>query len=185
MTGSSVLPVTIYKGTLFFLFGKECEKEDSAKGFSDFGGGMESGETPMETALREGAEELSGFLGDSYTIQKHIKTHGGVYKINHNDQYHVHMFYLEYDPNLPKYYNQNHHFLWDRMNKDYLLKTKLFEKIDIEWFTIEDMKHRRSEFRSFYQEIIDIFIQEKTQIKQFVQKCMKKNNRVTRKKHIH
>ena len=38
MTASSLLPVTIYKGKLYFLFGKENELEDSAKVFSDFGG---------------------------------------------------------------------------------------------------------------------------------------------------
>ena len=36
MTGSSILPVTIHNGNLYFLFGKENEKEQSAKGFSDF-----------------------------------------------------------------------------------------------------------------------------------------------------
>jgi hypothetical protein len=52
MTGSSVLPVTFHKGKLFFLFGKENPLEDSAKGYSDFGGGVESGESIFETAMR-------------------------------------------------------------------------------------------------------------------------------------
>ena len=33
MTAGSVLPVTIHKGQLLFLFGKENDMEDSAKGF--------------------------------------------------------------------------------------------------------------------------------------------------------
>ena len=45
MTGSSILPVSYYKGQLYFLFGKENPKEDSARGFSDFGGGVEDGES--------------------------------------------------------------------------------------------------------------------------------------------
>ena len=72
MTGSSVLPATIHKGKIYFLFGKECEKENSAKGFSDFGGGVEKGEDIYNTAMREGGEELTGFLGDEKDIRKHI-----------------------------------------------------------------------------------------------------------------
>ena len=102
MVAGSLLPVTIHNGELYFLFGKENPLEDSAKGWSDFGGGVEKGETPYQTALREGGEELTGFLGDGKTLQKHIRKNGGVYKITHNT-YHLHLFYLEYDENLPKY----------------------------------------------------------------------------------
>jgi 8-oxo-dGTP pyrophosphatase MutT (NUDIX family) len=181
MTGSSVLPVTIHKGKLFFLFGKECEKEDSAKGFSDFGGGIEPGENAYDTAMREGAEELTGFLGDAETIQKHIETHGGIYKISHGENYHVHIFFMKYDENLPKYYNRNHHFLWSRMNTNILQKTKLFEKIEIEWFSTDQMKKRRSEFRNFYRDIVDHILSQQSNIKQFIQKCERKKNRKTRK----
>lgn len=173
MTGSSVLPATIHKGKIYFLFGKECEKENSAKGFSDFGGGVEKGEDIYNTAMREGGEELTGFLGDEKDIRKHIDSHGGVYPISHNDQYHVHIFFLEYDENLPKYYNANHRFLWNKMDTNYLAKTKLFEKIEIQWFSIEDMKKRKSEFRGFYQEIVDHFLKEMPNIKSFLQTCLK------------
>jgi hypothetical protein len=89
-------------------------------------------------------------------IKKLIQKGGGVYKLTHND-YNVHIFFMEYDENLPKYYNKNHSFLWGRMDKKLLNDTKLFEKIEIAWFSIEDMKKRRSEFRNFYQEIVDLF----------------------------
>ena len=189
MTGSSILPVTMHNGNLYFLFGKENEKEQSAKGFSDFGGGNESGETLYDTAMREGAEELTGFLGDADVIRKHIATHGGVYHINHNDHYHVHIFYLNYDTNLVKYYNQNHAFLWDKMDSVYLSKTKLFEKIEIQWFSLKEMKERRSEFREFYQEIVDGFLGEHlSKIKTFIQKASNKqklkHGRNTRKKRV-
>jgi hypothetical protein len=61
------------------------------------------------------------------------------------------------------------------MNNKYLNKTKLFEKIEIDWFSLEDIQKRRSEFRSFYQEITDHFLREKTQIRSFLQKAAKKN----------
>ena len=173
MTGSSVLPVTMYKNELYFLFGKENPMEDSARGFSDFGGGVEKGENIFATAMREGGEELSGFLGDGRAIKKHIKKSGGIHKLKFDD-YHVHLFYLPYDKNLPIYYNQNHRFLWERMNKKWLNKTKLFEKIEIDWFSLKDLKKRRKEFRKFYQQFLDILQDNKSTIRKFVTKCMSK-----------
>jgi 8-oxo-dGTP pyrophosphatase MutT (NUDIX family) len=167
MVAGSILPVTIKNGKLFFLFGKENSMEDSSKGFSDFGGGCENNESPFETALREGGEELTGFLGDGNNVRKLIKQNGGTYKITHND-YHVHIFRIEYDENLPKYYNANHKFLWERMSKKTLNDSKLFEKIEIQWFSIEDMKYRKNEFRKFYQEIVDRFLDDIVNIKKFI-----------------
>jgi hypothetical protein len=68
------------------------------------------------------------------------------------------------------------------MNNKYLNKTKLFEKIEIDWFSLEDIKKRRSEFRSFYQEITDHFLLEKTQIRSFLQKAAKKKTTFLTKK---
>jgi len=169
MVAGSILPVTIHNNKLYFLFGKENPLEDSAKGWSDFGGSVENGETPYKTAMREGGEELTGFLGDGKQIQKLIKQNGGVYKLVH-DTYNVHMFYLEYDENLPKYYNQNHRFLWDRMDHNVLNKTRLFEKIEIDWFSIDDLKTRKKEFRGFYQEIVDDFLRDIENIQEFINK---------------
>ena len=118
MVGSSILPVAYYKNQLYFLFGKENPMEDSHRGFSDFGGGIEPGENIIKTAIREGAEETTGFLGDEKLLKKMIKKNGGTYQINHNDRYFVNIFCMEYDKCLPKYYNQNHHFLWKKMNKE-------------------------------------------------------------------
>ena len=96
MVAGSILPVSFNeKNELCFLFGKENPMENSAKGYSDFGGSLEKGETPFQTALREGVEELTGFLGNKNQIQKLINKNGGVFKITHNS-YHVHMFFLKY-----------------------------------------------------------------------------------------
>jgi 8-oxo-dGTP pyrophosphatase MutT (NUDIX family) len=174
MVAASILPVTIHNGKLMFLFGKECAMETSAPGWSDFGGGVENGESPYKTALREGGEELTGFLGDGKQVQKLIKKNGGIYKLVH-DTYHVHMFFLEYDENLPKYYNRNHRFLWDRMNHTTLSNTKLFEKIEIDWFSIDDIKRRKKEFRGFYQEIIDDILADIENIEKFIMKKTRTN----------
>lgn len=168
MTGSSVLPATIHNGKIYFLFGKECALEDSAKGFSDFGGGVESGETIYSTAMREGVEEMTGFLG---SIPPYIKKGGnGTYHISHNDRYHVHIFFIPYDPKLPVYYNHNHQFLWEKLDQKYLKKTKCFEKIEIQWFSLEEMQLRKKEFRNFYQEIVDTLLRESKDIGTFLKK---------------
>ena len=180
MVAGSILPVTIHNGQLYFLFGKENPLEDSAKGWSDFGGGVENRETPFQTALREGGEELTGFLGDHNMLRKYIKKAGGFYKMQHNE-YHIHAFFIQHDENLVKYYNQNHQFLWDRMDHQILSKTKLFEKIEIGWFSISDMKRRMKEFRGFYQEIIKKIIGEEENLRNFIDKKASKSNTKTRK----
>lgn len=191
MVGSSILPVTIHNKKLFFLFGKETPLETSAPGWSDFGGGMEPGETAIETALREGGEELTGFLGDAKQLKQHIKNHGGIYPINYEDKYHIHVIYIPYDENLPKHYNQNHQFLWDRMDHKLLQSTKLFEKIEIQWFSEAQAKTKRNEFRHFYREILDRILREKSNIQKRFEHISTKHprsstfvvRRTTRKKH--
>lgn len=183
MPGSSILPVALYKNKLYFLFGKENPLEDSARGFSDFGGGIEKGEKPLETALREGSEELTGFMGTSEKIRQHIKRTGGTYAFTHTNaknseqNYTVHIMCSEYDENLPKYYNDNHSFLWNRMNRKLLNSTKLFEKIEIEWFCEDELQSRMSEYRPFYREVVETILQKLEQIRKFVTKCSKRKMR--------
>ena len=167
MVAASILPVAFHKGKLYFLFGKENEMEDSAKGFSDFGGGVESGESIMQTALREGSEELSGFLGDSKAIQKLMK--GGFYTLSHGE-YHIHIFSMRYDENLPLYFTNHHRFVWQRMNKDVLNDSKFFEKQEIRWFSVDDMRKQKKVFRKFYQEMVDDILREIPEITAFIKK---------------
>lgn len=183
MVASSILPVTIHNDKIYFLFGKENPLEDSAKGWSDFGGSVENKETLFKTALREGSEELTGFLGNPNDLKKMIKKNGGIYKIQ-NNTYHIYIFYLPYDENLPKYYNQNHRFLWERMDLQVLSKTKLFEKIEIEWFSIDDIKRRRGEFRCFYQKITDQIIGDMENIERFIRKNINKSRKTQKNRNV-
>jgi len=169
MVAASVLPVAFHKGKLYFLFGKENELEDSAKGFSDFGGSVESGETIMVTALREGSEELSGFLGSPASVQKLIKKNGGHYKLVVND-YHIHMFLLDYDENLPKYFTNFHRFMWSKMDKHMLNSSKLFEKQEIRWFCESDLKKSMKQFRPFYRKMVQEIIDNMSSIRSFIKK---------------
>ena len=181
MPGSSILPVAIHNNKLYFLFGKENSLEDSAPGFSDFGGGIEKGETAYETAVREGSEELTGFLGTPVEIKRHMKKMGGSFAFTHTNSknstqnYTVHIVKYPYDDKLPIYYNNNHHFLWDRMNRKFLKSTKLFEKIEIEWFCEDELEKRMSEYRPFYREVVNMLLQKLPEIKAFLNKTTGKS----------
>lgn len=172
MVAGAILPVAIHKNKLYFLFGREGPT-DETPGWSDFGGGVENGEDPYQTAMREGGEELTGFLGDGKDIEKRIKAGGGFYKFVH-DTYNIHIFLIEYDEKLPMYFNCNRNFLMERMDNAYLSKTKLFEKAEIGWFTCQDMRKRIKEYRSFYQDIVNELLDEMPKIERFLRKNQKK-----------
>jgi len=176
MVAASILPVTIVNNEIYFLFGKENAMEDSAKGFSDFGGGVEKGETIIKTALREGAEELSGFLGDPKQLKLLINKNGGFYKVIH-DSYHVHIFFLEYDENLPQYFTNHHRFVWNRMDKNMLNNSKFFEKQEIKWFSIKELKTSKHEFREFYRKIVDLFLEDISNIEKFIKEKREKREK--------
>ena len=74
--GAGILPTTIRNNKLYFLFGKENKFEDSAPGFSDFGGGTDKDETYFQTAVREAGEELTGFLGNNTQVRKMLTRYG-------------------------------------------------------------------------------------------------------------
>jgi hypothetical protein len=158
---------------LYFLFGKENKYEDTAPGFSDFGGGSDNDETYIETAIREGGEELTGFLGSDADLKKMLERHG-TYNIDNksskNQIYRVHLFPMEYDDKLPFYYNNNQRFLQKRLNPNVLKKTKIFEKEEIRWFSIDEIKSMKSQFRFFFPPIIDKINNEKVAIKKFISK---------------
>jgi hypothetical protein len=96
-----------------------------------------------------------------------VRKNGGVYPIV-EDEYHIHVFRMNYDPSLLEYYNRSHKFIAERVDTRTLRKTMIFEKIEIQWMTLGEMKRRRREFRPFYRKILDRVIQESPQIREFI-----------------
>jgi len=170
--GASILPVTIFKGKLYFLFGKERAIDDNP-GLSDFGGGTDANESYIQTAIREGGEELTGFLGSDKDI-KHLLTKYGTFNIDYKSDgygiYRVHIFPMEYDAMLPHYYNNNQRFLQKRLDPKIIRDTKIFEKTEIRWMCIDDMKTQKKKFRSFYQNIVELILAKTDEIDTFVRK---------------
>ena len=170
--GASVLPVSVRDNKVYFLFGKEREIDENP-GWSDFGGGTDKGETFIETAVREGGEELTGFLGSSSEIRSMLKKYG-TYNIDYKSEgystYRCHIFPMEYDSKLVHYYNNNQAFLQKRLDKKIIRDTKIFEKTQIKWFSFEDIKKHQKQFRSFYRNIIALILAHRPGIEAFVHK---------------
>jgi hypothetical protein len=132
-------------------------------GFSDFGGGEKAGESALDTALREGCEELNGFFGCEGEIKRLIKENL-VTSLNH-DRYTTFLFEIEYDENLPYYFNNNYKFLKSHVNKLVRHATNgLFEKSVIKWMTFDDLRNERSSFRSYYRNVVDVILENEDDI---------------------
>ena len=175
--GAGILPTTIHNNKLYFLFGKENQYEDSAPGFSDFGGGTDSNESFLSTAVREAGEELTGFLGSSKDVCKMLRKHG-TYNIDlttsGHDNYRMHIFPFRFDPLLPIYYNNNQKFLQKQI-PEVIKSTKIFEKEEIRWICVDDISKMRPKFRHYFRKIVDTIYNERNQIKSFIIATTKRN----------
>ncbi len=183
--GAGILPTTIHNGQLYFLFGKEGKYEDSAPGFSDFGGGTDNSESFLETAVREAGEEFTGFLGNDTDVRKMLRKYGTYnidYKTDGHKMYRMHIFPFEYNEWLPYYYNNNQRFLQKRLDQKVFKTSKIFEKAEIRWVPVSKLKKMRPQFRSYFQNIVDMILAQQESIKSFVQKRGKKKTMKNRNK---
>jgi hypothetical protein len=172
--GGSILPVTILHGQLYFLFGKERDMDENP-GWSDFGGGTDKGETFLQTAIREGGEEMTGFLGDVRKLLNKYGTFSVDYLTSGYPTYRCHLFPMEYDEHLALYYNNNQQFLQKRLDPKIIQNTKIFEKTQIKWFSWQDMATHRSQFRSFYKNVVDLLFDHREAIEQFIRSKLGRN----------
>jgi len=177
--GASILPICIHNGKVYFLFGKERDIDENP-GWSDFGGGNEVGETYLETAVREGSEEMTGFLGGVADIRKLLKKHGTFeleYQAGKWTPYRVHMFPMEYDAKLTEYYNNNQRFLQKKLKPSIISDMKIFEKAQIRWIGMDELKKMRPQFRSFYKNVLDLILANRKDVSKFAHKCFDKKCR--------
>jgi hypothetical protein len=171
MGGAGILPTAIYNNKIYFLFGKENQYEKYAKGFSDFGGGQKKNESYIDTAVREGSEELMGFLGSSHELKKHLSKNPFYMDISNkpNSIYRTYIYPYPYCESLPFYYNQSQKFFQSFLS-DSAYKNKCFEKSLIKWICIDDLVKEKPNMRFFYKDMIDQLLINKTEIKRIVSK---------------
>jgi hypothetical protein len=186
--GASILPITVHNGKILFLFGKE-RNIDENPGWSDFGGGTDNNETFIETASREGAEEITGFLGEKNDIKKMLRKYG-TFNIDYEDPlgkygtYRCHICPIDYDEYLTKYYNNNQKFLQKHLSKKIIRDMKIFEKTEIKWFSFDEMQKNKNHFRKFYQKIVNLILKNKKNIIKFIfskRQFLKKNKTIRTK----
>ena len=179
--GGGALPIAYSKKNkkVYLLFGKENEylNKDSP-GWSDFGGGEKPGERALDTALREGCEELNGFFGCEGDIKRLIKENL-VTSLNH-ERYTTFLFEIDYDENLPVYFNNNYKFLKSHVNNLVRHTTNgLFEKSNIKWMTFDDLRKERDIFRSYYRNVVDVILENENDITSKLSQNKKQRKRAT------
>ena len=173
MVGAGVLPVAIHNGCVYLLFGRENELDDTP-GWSDFGGGVERGESTLDAAAREGSEELNGMLGSQHHI-KMLASKRAVATLKYAT-YTTFAFKTHYDVRLENYYRNNYKFF-----EKYLPAVKsdsgngLLEKSEIKWFTFPELRNNKSSFREFYRNMVDVIFENEAvitaRLKKMKMKC--------------
>jgi hypothetical protein len=168
--GAGILPIAEHNGKLYFLFGKETFDDSGQLGWADFGGGKESQDTSVfDTAVREGAEELNGFLGYGKTLYNKVKKN--MIHVEKTKHYTVYIFSMDYNKDLPLFYNNHFRFISRKLPEIVKQHNGLLEKSHIKWFSFDDMWREKKNFRRFYQPIIDrILDNEDVIIKSFANK---------------
>ena len=149
--GAGILPIALYRGTIFLLLGQERNNNL----LCDFGGSPHEDEEIIDTAIREGCEELNGLLGDIETLDKLVKNNL-IMQINHA-KYTSYIFNIKYDKNLPYYFNNLNNFaesyLIDKVKEKH---NGLFEKNNIKWFKLNDLNlDLKKTIRPHYLNILD------------------------------
>ena len=162
MVGAGLLPAAVHKGTIYLLFGRETELNDTP-GWADFGGGSKPNETPLDVATREGSEELNGLLGSQSQLKK-IAIRNKIAELLYHS-YTTIVFKTDYDERLEDYYLNNYRFF-----EKYLPGAKknphngLLEKAEIKWFTFAELRKNRGKFRAFYRNMVDVILEHEAEI---------------------
>jgi hypothetical protein len=84
---------------------------------------------------------------------------------------------MEYNEMLPFYYNNNQRFIQARLDPKIIQNTKIFEKAQIKWFSVNEMKQKCSQFRSFYRHIVDLIWSQRKDIVEFLENGRSGNKR--------
>jgi hypothetical protein len=167
MTGAGILPVAIHKKKLYFLFGRENKYNDTP-GWSDFGGGVESGETILETNLREIEEESCGFISKEEIIESiHLNGSISYTMFSNGKKYVTTIVKIPYDEKLPIYFNKCRSTIEKHVSPKIIKTNVIFEKDKLKWFTLEEMYNDVHIFRHFYQSMIQKLIQNYKEIERF------------------
>jgi len=152
--GAGILPVSIYKGEIYFLFGRESRHIDHrASGlWSDFGGAKEKKEKRMDTAIREGWEETEGLLG-SYNYIKYMVENKCIKRFNMRN-YTSFVIPITYSKSFIKKHKYIYETAWKNTPDLVLEENGMYEKDRMKWFTVEELEKNIKKFRPWYRTIV-------------------------------
>lgn len=140
--GAGILPVALFRGTLYILLGQERYKK-AYNLWCDFGGTPNKGEKPYKTAIREGGEELNGLLGGNEKELEETVTNNMILSISY-EKYTTYIFRTVFDPNLPMYFQNLNKFAETHLADKIEEHNGLFEKKQIVWFPIKQSSNNQS-----------------------------------------
>ena len=101
----------------------------------------------------------------------HNKVKKNMIHVEKTKQYTVYIFSMDYNKDLPIFYNNHFRFFSRKLPKIVKQHNGLLEKSHIKWFSFDDMWREKKSFRRFYQTIIDrILDNEDVIIKSFANK---------------
>lgn len=161
--GAGILPVTIFKGSILFLLGREQNNY-----WCDFGGSSNNYESIYDTAIREGYEELDGFLGNKNQLDKLVTNN--LVSQYYTNRYTTYMFYVKPQVlcSIPYFFNNHRSFLENEIVLNYK-NQGLFEKKEIKLFSKKDLLLNYQEIRPFYRDIVSQLLEiEKNQIEKIM-----------------
>ena len=140
--GAGILPITIRKGKAWVMLGRESRDmsfPDSGK-WSDFGGGVEKGETVKKCAAREGFEETMGMFGGPVTLMKLINDKLACKLTREN--YTSFAIHVKYIKTLPKDFADIYRCAKEEDPKLIEDDNGFFEKDRVQWFKLEKLRKR-------------------------------------------
>ena len=167
--GGGIMPVALRNGLLVVLLGREREE----RLWADFGGGGENRESQFMTAIREGGEELNGYLGTGKRLTTLVRKNR-IAEIKNGEKfdnrYASFLFKIPYSDDLPEYFNNNDRFIREKIPYEIRRSKKthngLFEKDEIKWFTVGEISKNLSMFRPHFVPIMEeVIAQEKSLIR--------------------
>ena len=161
--GAGILPVTIFKGSILFLLGIEQNNY-----WCDFGGSSHNDESIFDTAIREGYEELDGFLGNKNKLENLVTNN--LVSQYYTNRYTTYMFYVKPQVlcSIPYFFNNHRSFLEDEKILSYK-KEGLFEKKELKLFNKKDLLVYYQDIRPFYRDIASQLLEiEKNQIEKII-----------------
>jgi hypothetical protein len=130
-------------GCVTFLLGRDYRNK-----YSDFGGRCDQhDEYHIDTAAREFYEETCGTIYDEDIVRHKIKDSHIVHSLSYmGNPYYMYLVYVPYSNEMCTRFHDIRRFL----NNNITIDKRFKEKLDIRWFTIDDIFNKKEAMRQVF-----------------------------------